>query len=110
MELTADILNDFVADLKFSCSEYTRIANITKKQFRPDENLALFKKYQNEDPKAQHAYLYLLFEYELMDEVASYLEEQDDSDFIRARALLELKKSDKNFKIEDLIDINTLCL
>jgi hypothetical protein len=45
-----------------------------------------------------------------MDEVASYLEEQDDSDFIRARALLELKKSDKNFKIEDLIDINTLCL
>ncbi len=110
MELTSDILDDFVSALKLSCNEYTRIANITAKQFSPDENLMLFKKYQNENPKAGHAYLYLLFEYELMDEVGAYLEEHDARDFIRGRALYELKKSNKNYKIEDLINIDTICL
>ena len=65
MEITSEILDDFVSALKLTCNDYTKIAYITKKHFSPDENLALFKKYQNENPKAQHAYLYLLFEYEL---------------------------------------------
>ncbi len=110
VELTSDILGDFVAALKLSCTDYTKIAYITKRLFSPDENLALFKKYQHENSKAQHAYLYLLFEYELLDEVGAYLEEHDDRDFIRARALYELKKANKNYKIEDLIDIDTICL
>jgi len=110
MELTSDILDDFVAALKLTCNEYTKIAYITKKHFSPDENLTLFKKYQSEHPKAQSAYLYLLFEYELMDKVGAYLEEYDEHEFIKARALYELKKGDKNYKIEDLIDINTVCL
>lgn len=110
MELTSEILDDFVVALKLTCNDYTKIAYITKKQFNPDDNLALFKKYQNDNTKAQHAYLYLLFEYELMDEVASYLDEQEDGEFIRARALYELKKSNKNYKTEDLIDIDTICL
>lgn len=110
MELTSEILDDFVSALKLSCNDYTKIAYITKKQFNPDDNLALFKKYQNDNTKAQHAYLYLLFEYELMDGVASYLDEQEDGEFIRARALYELKKSNKNYKTEDLIDIDTICL
>ncbi len=110
VELTSEILDDFVAALKLSCNDFIKIANITKRLFSPDENLALFKKYQNENPKAQHAYLYLLFEYELLDEVGAYLEEHDDREFIRARALYELKKANKNFKIDDLIDIDTVCL
>lgn len=109
-ELTSEILDDFVEALKLSCTDYMKIAYITKRLFSPDENLALFKKYQRENPKAQHAYLYLLFEYELLDEVDAYLDEHDERDFMRARALYELKKANKNYKIEDLIDINTMCL
>jgi hypothetical protein len=109
IELTGEILNDFVSALKLSCKDYARIAYITKRMFRPDENLALFKKYQNENPKAQNAYLYLLFEYELLDEVGSYLEEHDDYDFVQFRALYDLKKSHKNYKMDDLIDINNIC-
>jgi hypothetical protein len=110
LELSSEILDDFVSALKLNCNDFTKIASITKKQFSPDENLMLFKKYQKENPKAQHAYLYLLFEYELMDEVASYLDEHDDREFLRGRALFDLKQSHKNYKIEDLIDINTICL
>ena len=110
MEITSEILDDFVGALKLTCNDYTKIAYITKKHFSPDENLALFKKYQNENSKAQHAYLYLLFEYELMDDVGAYLEESDENEFMKARALYTLKKSNKNYKIEDLIDINAVCL
>jgi len=108
-ELTSEILNDFVSALKLSCQDYANIANITKKMFRPDENLVLFRKYQNDNPKAQAAYLYLLFEYELMDEVSAYLDEQDDYEFTQFRALYDLKQSHKNYKLEDLIDINAIC-
>jgi hypothetical protein len=108
-ELTGEILNDFVSALKLSCQDFANIANITKKMFRPDENLALFRKYQNDNPKAQNAYLYLLFEYELMDEVGVYLEEQDDYEFVQFRALYDLKQSHKKYKLEDLIDINAIC-
>jgi len=108
-ELTSEILNDFVSALKLSCQDFANIANITKKMFRPDENLALFRKYQNDNPKAQNAYLYLLFEYELMDDVAAYLEEQDEYEFVQFRALYDLKQSHKNYKLEDLIDINAIC-
>jgi hypothetical protein len=113
MELTGDILDDFVSALKLSCIDFTKIANITKKHFKPDENLSLFKKYQLENDKAQSAYLYLLFEYELMDEVRSYLDEQDEKDFIKARAILELKTNSnisRHYRVEDLIDIEKSCL
>ncbi len=109
MGLNSEILNDFIAGLKLSCTDFVEIANVTKKQFAPDENLALFKRYQAENPKAQNAYLYLLFEYELLDGISTYLDEQDGNDFIKFRALYELKKGNKKFKLEDLVDTNTIC-
>jgi len=107
--LTSEILNDFVSGLKLSCTDFVKIADTTKKQFAPDENLALFKQYQADNSKAQNAYLYLLFEYELLDAVAAYLEEQEEDEFIKFRALYELKKENKNYKLEDLIDTDSIC-
>ncbi len=107
--LTREILNEFVAALPLECRDFVKIADRTKKLFSPDENLALFKSYQKENPKAQHAYLYLLFEYELMDEIAAYLEEHEAGEFVKFRALYDLKKEDKKYKLDDLLDINSIC-
>jgi len=109
MGLSADILNDFVEGLKLKCADFVRIAKVTKKIFSPDENLALFKRYQKENPKAQNAYLYLLFEYELLDEIANYFDEHEEHEFVKYRALFELKKQNKGFKLEDLIDAESIC-
>jgi len=109
MGLTAEILNDFVESLKLKCADFVRIARVTKKIFSPDENLALFKRYQKENPKAQNAYLYLLFEYELLDEIANYFDEHEEHEFVKYRALFELKKQNKGFKLEDLIDAESIC-
>ena len=109
MGLSSEILNDFMTGLKLSCTDFVEIANVTKKQFTPDENLKLLKRYQAENPKAQNAYLYLLFEYELLDGVGAYLDEQDANDFIKFRALYELRKENKKFKLEDLVETDTIC-
>ena len=107
--LNKDILATFVEDLKLSCEDYVKTAEVTKKYFKPDENLALFKKFQKEDDKAQNAYLYLLFEYELMDQIGAFLEEQEENEFIKFRAFYQLKNNHSKYKLEDIIDISNVC-
>jgi len=109
LELNSEVLEQFIKELKFSCSDFVRIANITKTYLNPTENLVLFKQYQKDNPKAQNAYLYLLFEYELIDDIKRYLDEHDENDFVKFRALLDLKQSNKNYKLDDLIDFNSIC-
>ncbi len=107
--LTTEILTEFVQVLDLKCEDFIAIAAITKKYFKPDENLILFREYQMKNEKAQNAYLYLLFEYELLDQVSKYLDEHDENDFMKFRALYTLKKEHSKFKLEDIIDINSIC-
>ncbi len=107
--LNKEILSDFVDTLKFSCVDFIKIAQVTKKYFKPDENLVLFNKYQNDNDKAQNSYLYLLFEYELLEQVAAYLAEQEENEFMKFRALYQLKRSNNKYKLEDIIDIHSVC-
>ncbi len=104
-----EILNDFVNTLKFTCSDFIKIAQVTKKYFKPDENLTLFRAYQKENPKAQNAYLYLLFEYELLDQVAAFFEEHEESEFLKFRAFYKLKRQNSKYRMRDIIDIDHVC-
>jgi len=107
--LTTEILTEFINVLELKCEDYITIATISKKCFKPDENLLLFKSYQDKNEKVQNAYLYLLFEYELLEQVARYLEEYDEKDFVKFRALYTLKQEHSKFKLEDIIDIKSVC-
>jgi hypothetical protein len=109
LNLSSDILTEFVDALELKCADYIKIAVITKKYFKPEENLLLFREYQAKDEKAQNAYLYLLFEYELLDQVSTYLDEHEEDDFIKFRALYTLKKEHNGYQLEDIIDIDSLC-
>lgn len=107
--LSSEILTEFVYTLKLECEDFIKVVLITKKYFKPEENLKLFKDYQSQNDKAQNAYIYLLFEYELLDQASSYLSEQEPNEFLKFRALNELKKSNSIYKLEDIIDINSVC-
>ncbi|WP_309496555.1 hypothetical protein [Sulfurovum sp.] len=107
--LTIDILAEFVEALKLKCEDYIKVAIITKKYFRPEENLNLFRNYQKEDEKAQNAYLYLLFEYELIEQASNYLDEQEEDEFVKFRALNTLKKEHSKYKLEDIMDVDSIC-
>jgi hypothetical protein len=110
LELSPEILTDFVEALDIGCQDFINIASVTKKYFNPEENLTLFRTYQLNNPKAQNAYLYLLFEYELLEQVALYLQEQEESEFIKFRAWYTLKQEHNNpYRLKDIIDIDSIC-
>jgi len=107
--ITPEILTEFVEALNLKCADYIKIVLVTKKYFKPEENLILFRDYQIKNEKAQNAYLYLLFEYELLDQAASYLVEQNEDEFMKFRALYTLKKEHNIYKLVDIIDIDSIC-
>ena len=109
LELTPEILTDFVHALDLGCEDFIKIALVTKKYFKPEENLTLFRGFQLKEDRAQNAYLYLLFEYELLDQVATYLNEQEEDEFVKFRALYELKRQHNKYQLEDIIDIHSVC-
>lgn len=109
--ITKDILGEFIVALsdELKCSDYLFISTLTMKQLSPDENLILWREYEKKYPKAQIAYIYLLFEYEMIDKAGEYLDEHDEEDFKRFRALYDLKKEHKKYKITDLMDVRHIC-
>ena len=111
LDLNLTTLDEFIIDLnsELKCSDFLLIANITKKQFMPDENLKLFKEYDKKYIKAQTAYIYLLFEYEMIEKAGEYLDQHDADEFMRFRALYDLKKEYTKYKITDLMNIKHIC-
>jgi ABC-type multidrug transport system fused ATPase/permease subunit len=109
--LTKDILDKFIVELESSleCGDYLQISTLMMKRLSPDENLMVWKEYQSKYSKAEIAYLYLLFEYEMIDKAGDYLREHGEDDFKRFRALYELKKEDKKYKITDMMNIRHIC-
>ncbi|MBU1667819.1 hypothetical protein KKC13_05320 [bacterium] len=109
--LTKNILDEFITALesKLECSDYLKISTITTKQLSPDENLALWREYEAKYPKAEIAYLHLLFDYEMIDKAGEYLAEHGIEEFKRFRALYDLKKEHKKYKITDLMNIRHIC-
>ena len=109
--LTKDILDKFIVELEptLDCGDYLQISTLMMRQLSPDENLLVWKEYQSKYSKAEIAYLYLLFEYEMIDKAGDYLREHGEDDFKRFRALYELKKEDKKYKITDMMNIHHIC-
>ncbi|ADV46107.1 hypothetical protein [Nitratifractor salsuginis] len=106
---TSAMAEVFAKNFSLECPDFIRLLQTALRRFKPDENLALFKKLAKEKEEAQSAYLYLLFEYEMLDEAEKFLEEHDENEFKPFRALLILKREKHHFRIDDLIDPDIAC-
>jgi len=107
--LTPATVRIFAERLDLECPDYVRLMHTALKRFTPDENLKLFKELAAEKERAQNAYLYLLFEYEMIEQARKFLEEHDEMEFKPFRALLILKEGKHNFRIDDLLDSDIAC-
>lgn len=109
IDLEKDMLDKFVVEFKFECEDYMRLSLTTLNRFTPTDNIGLFNNYRKLTEKAENAYLCILFEYERIEYIEEFLEEQRDDEFKRYRVLLELRDSNYHFKLEDFIDKQTVC-
>ena len=107
--LEKEILDKFVEAFDFECEDYMRLSATTLNKFTPTDNIGLFNNYRKITEKAENAYLCILFDYERIEYIEEFLEEQRDDEFKRYRALLALRSSNYHFKLEDFIDKKTVC-
>jgi len=107
--LTLENMETFTEDMELDCPQYMRLVRSAIKAFNPDENLAWFKKAAAEHPRAQAAYLFLLFRYEMLEQAKEFLEEHEEEDFVAFRAFYALKKNKYNYKVRDFISAENAC-
>ncbi|TKX31069.1 hypothetical protein [Campylobacter estrildidarum] len=82
--------------------EYLNIAKMSTKFFNPDAILGIFSKIKNEKNEALRAYLYLLAEFELLDELREQIR-KDEKKFSDFKAFLILKENNIKFDLNNLI-------
>ena len=109
IKINFETVEDIMKENEMGCPEYIAMARAIHKKFTPDETLSLFRRLASEREEAQNAYLYLLFEYEMLDEVKRFLEEYDESEFKPFRAFQILKRGKYHYKIDDLINSSIVC-
>ena len=109
MGMNEDMIKSFIDVLPFGCREYMHLARICVKKFSPDINLSMFKSFQRHDENASQAYLYLLFEYEMLDKIEEYLNEHGEKEYVRFRALHTLKKMNQKYNVEGMVSSYAVC-
>ena len=107
--LSRENLEAFIEDMELGCPQYLRLVRSAIKAFEPDENLAWFKQLAQDHSRAQAAYLFLLFRYEMIDKAKDFLEEFEEDDFVAFRAFYALKKNKYNYKVRDFITAENAC-
>lgn len=97
-----DILN-YAEKTGLSTSEYIELAKKMKNKISPDGLMFVFEKLYEKDVKAGEAYVYILFELQMIDKIREILENSAEDEFQKYKNLLFLKDSGKNFNIEVFI-------
>lgn len=82
--------------------EYMELAKIYKTSMLPDRIIKLFEKLSSNNEEATSAYLYVLFEFEMVDEIRDILASTSKEEFVPFKALLDLKDSGKHYTLESI--------
>lgn len=93
-------LTSLIGSVKMSREEYISASKILKAKLNPDMLIALFEKLYNTDNDAADAYLFVLFELQMIDKAREILDNSDADEFEKFKILLFLRDSGKNSDIE----------
>lgn len=97
-----DEIKKYAKEAKFNKEDYIKLAKFYKKSFQPDEIITMFDDISTEIDLAMDAYLYILFEYEMIDKARDLLRVYGAHEFTAFRALIDLKDAGRNYTIESL--------
>ncbi len=95
-----------IPKVELSKQEYLEIARMYKKSLIPDEIISLFEELSNSNEQALEAYVYVLFEYEMIDKIRDIFASVADEDLTAYKALLELKDSGKQYTLDSISYLN----
>ncbi len=105
-ELSVDELKEMFDEYDFSKGEYIKYAKELKTLLNPEAVLSIFDGISNEKEEALQAYLYLLFEFQMIDKARELLQSVNSVECEKFKYILELKDCGKNFDIDIFFDID----
>lgn len=99
LEVSNDSLIDLMNRLDLSKNDYLSISKELSIHMVPEQRMRLFETLVDQDEEAQEAYLYTLFDLEMIDTAKEFLESIGAEDAMRFRAYLALKECGHTFSI-----------
>ena len=90
----------YIQDCKLTNKELITIARDYKKNMSPEQLIKLFEDISANDESLTESYLYVLFEYEMKDEIRSILVNSQSDEFAIFKALLDLKDAGKHYNYD----------
>ena len=99
-DMDINSIKEILETFNATSEDYLELAQEIKVKLNPDELIDLFKKLYNEKGHiAANAYLYTLFDLEMIDKVREILENSEEEDFLKFKTLLFLRDHGKNIDI-----------
>jgi len=104
LSLTNSEILNYLGNYQFSNKELINVAQHYKKTMSPEQLMNLFEDISSKNEDLMSSFLYILFEYQMIEKAREILENSQKNEYIPFKALLDLKDAGKyNYSIDDLI-------
>ena len=95
IDLSSDEIFDLLNNAKVTKAQYDKVAIMLKNKLKPDAFIGIFEKLKSIHADADEAYVYALFELQMLDKVREAIEGSDPDEFKEIKVLLFLRDNGK---------------
>lgn len=105
-EMDIKSIEEILEQLNADRIDYVELARKIKVKFSPDSLIALFEKlYNSKGTVAADAYLYVLYDLQMIDKIREILLNSDPEEFVKFKTLLFLRDNGKSINIDTFLNI-----
>lgn len=95
IDLSSDEIFDLLNNVKVTKAQYDKAAIMLRSKLKPDAFIGIFDKLKSIHADADEAYVYALFELQMLDKVREAIENSDPDEFKEIKVLLFLRDNGK---------------
>lgn len=99
LEMTNDSLISLFSDLDLTKDDYMKVSQALSKGMIPEQRIKLFDTLSSKDDKIMEAYLFTLFDLEMLEPAKDILENSQPSEYVYFKAYSSLRECGKHFDI-----------
>lgn len=100
IEMDNESIINMISELVLDKNDFMTISQTTAKFMNPDQRIQLFETMSAEKEETVEAYLYTLFDLEMLDPAYALLEISQPNEYIKFKAYKALRDNNQNFNIE----------
>ena len=99
LEISNESLTTLFNELDLSSDDYMKVSQVLSKGMIPDQRIKLFDTLSSEDENIVEAYLFTLFDLEMIDPANEILENSQPDEYVYFKAYSSLRECGKHFDI-----------